>query len=376
MPNKLRRAVGGVAVALALSVPPAFAASATLNETGSTLLYPLFQSWIAGYKSAAPGVDVTAAATGSAAGNQAAIAGTARIGASDAYLSDEVAAQNPAILDIPLTISAQTINYNLPGLNGANIKLDGPTIAGIYKGAITEWDDPAIKAMNPGVALPHATIVPVHRADGSGTTFVFTQFLDFATASSEDNNSYDDETVVLPTGPAKKTESWEDNPGYGETVAWPVVAGEKTGVGSDGMLQAIATTPYSIGYLGTSYAARITKAGLGTAMIENQAGKFLLPTAQSIADAAAQLDPRTPDYERISLVFAPGNDSYPLINYEYAVVAKSQPDAATAGALRAFLQWAISQTGGNSQSYLAPVGFIPLPDFIRGLSETQIAAIH
>jgi phosphate transport system substrate-binding protein len=110
-------------------------------------------------------------------------------------------------------------------------------------------------------------------------------------------------------------------------------------------------------------------------MVKNQAGKFLLPTPQSIADAAAQLDPRTPPYERITLIFAPGDNSYPLINYEYAVVSKSQPNAATADALRHFLSWAISKTGGNSENYLKPVGFIALPDFIRGLSEHQISLI-
>jgi phosphate transport system substrate-binding protein len=127
--------------------------------------------------------------------------------------------------------------------------------------------------------------------------------------------------------------------------------------------------------VGTSYADQIAKAGLGTAMIKNQAGKFLLPTSQSIAAAAAHLDPRTPPYERISLVYAPGDDSYPLINYEYAVVSKSQATATTAEALRSFLRWAISETGGNDKKYLTPVNFIPLPDFIRGLSEAQIDEI-
>jgi phosphate transport system substrate-binding protein len=352
MKNSLRHRLGGGAIALVLAVPMAHAADITLNETGSTLIYPLFQAWIAGYKSVAPNVTLSAASTGSSAGNEGAIAGSVRIGASDAYLSDKVAAQNPNILDIPLAISAQTINYNLPGLTGTNLKLDGPTIATIYAGTVTQWDDPAIKAMNPGVTLPHHAIVPVHRADGSGTTFVFTQFLDFS------------------------AEAWEDNPGYGETVAWPAVAGEKTGDGNEGMLQTVAATPYAIGYLGTSYADQIAKAGLGTALIKNQAGKFLLPTAQTIAAAAAQLDPRTPPYERITLVFAPGDNSYPLINYEYAVVAKSQQDTAIAGALRSFLRWSISETGGNNEKYLAPVGFIPLPDFIRGLSETQIDDIN
>jgi phosphate transport system substrate-binding protein len=353
MTEKLRHALTVAAIVLALAAPaaPAHAAGITLDESGSTLLLPLFQAWITGYKSVKPDVDITASGTGSTAGTNAAIAGSVRIGASDAYLSDEVAAQNPQILDIPLAISAQTINYNLPGLNEAHIKLDGPTLAAIYTGAITQWDDPAIKEMNPGAALPHHTIIPVRRADGSGDTFIFTQFLDFS------------------------TQTWENNPGYGTDITWPNVAAEKTAVGNAGVVQTLATTPYAIGYVGISYADQIAKAGLGTAMIKNQDGKFLLPTRDTIADAAAQLDPRTPSYERISLIFAPGDTSYPLINYEYAVVSKAQPDAATAHALRSFLRWAISATGGNSAKYLSPVGFIPLPDFIRGLSEAQIVQI-
>lgn len=334
-----------------LAAVPSQAASITLNETGSTLLYPLFTRWIPDYVKVASGVTLTAAATGSGAGEEAVLAGKVRIGGSDAYLSDRVAAQNPNILDIPLAISAQTINYNVPGLNGANIKIDGPTLAAIYSGAVTQWDDPAIKAMNPGVALPHQTIIPVRRADGSGDTFIFTQFLDFS------------------------AESWENNPGYGSAIRWPNIAEEKTATGNDGLVKALAANPYSIGYVGISYRGQIAKDSLGTAMVKNQAAKFLLPTPQSIAAAAAQLDPRTPPYERISLVFAPGDNSYPLINYEYAVVSKSQPDDATASAVRAFLLWAISAKGGNNEKYLGPVGFIPLPDFIRGLSEAQINGI-
>jgi phosphate transport system substrate-binding protein len=351
MTNRLRRALAGAAIALAFACPPALAAGVTLNESGSTLLYPLFQAWIAGYKSVAADVALAAASTGSGAGIEAALAGSVRIGASDAYLSDRIAEQNPQILNIPLAISAQAINYNLPGLNRANLKIDGPTLAKIYSGAVTQWDDPAIGAMNPGAALPHQTIIPVRRADGSGDTFVFTQFLDFS------------------------AESWEDNPGFGTEIAWPHVAAEKAASGNEGVVQTLASTRYAIGYVGVSYAGEVAKAGLGAATVENQAGKFLLPTRQSIAAAAAQLDPRTPPYERISLVFAPGDDSYPLINYEYVLVSKSQPDAATAAALRAFLLWAISRTGGNGDNYLTPVGFIALPDFIRGLSETQIAEI-
>jgi phosphate transport system substrate-binding protein len=164
-------------------------------------------------------------------------------------------------------------------------------------------------------------------------------------------------------------------PHVGTTISWPNVAAEKTATGNDGLVQTLAATPYSIGYVGISYADQVTKASLGTAMVKNQDGKFLLPTPQSIAHGAAQLDPRTPSYERITLIFAPGEDSYPLINYEYAIVSKKQTDAATADALRHFLLWAISLQGGNASKYLDQVGFIPLPDFVRGLSEKQIEAI-
>ena len=364
-PGILAAALISTAIGL-LAATPSHAASITLNETGSTLLYPLFQSWIAGYKSLAPDIAVNAAATGSGAGEAAALAGKVTIGASDAYLSDKVASQNPNILDIPLAISAQTINYNLPNLNGGTIKIDGSTLAAIYSGTVTQWDDPAIKAMNPGVTLPHQTIIPVRRADSSGDTFIFTQFLDFATETGDGGPGLD---ATMSGTTAGTVIAW---PNVGTAISWPNVATEKTATGNDGVVQTLAATPYSIGYVGISYADNIAKAGLGTAMIKNQDGKFLLPTPQTIAHGAARLDPRTPPYERITLIFAPGDDSYPLINYEYAVVSKRQPDAATADALRTFLLWSISEIGGNSAKYLKPVGFIPLPDFIRGLSEAQI----
>jgi phosphate transport system substrate-binding protein len=352
-----------------LAATPSQAATISLNETGSTLLYPLFMQWIPDYAKVDPDVTLTAAATGSGAGEEAALTGKVSIGASDAYLSDKVASQNPNILDIPLAISAQTINYNLPGLNGGNIKIDGPTLAAIYSGTITQWDDPAIKAMNPGVTLPHQTIVPVRRAEGSGDTFIFTQFLDFSTETGVNEPGYDATISGTNVGTVM---AW---PKVGTAISWPDVTAEKTATGNDGVVKTLAATPYSIGYVGISYADQVTKAALGTAMVKNQEGKFLLPTPHSIASAAARLDPRTPPYERITLIFAPGDDSYPLINYEYAIVAKKQADSATADALRTFLLWSISEIGGNSAKYLKPVGFIPLPDFIRGLSERQISEI-
>jgi phosphate transport system substrate-binding protein len=290
---------------LTLTAIRASAAPMQLNETGSTLLIPLFKLWLADYAAANANVSITMHATGSGAGIAAAISGTAQIGASDAYMSDEQAEQNPEVVNIPLAISAQTVNYNVPDLGGTPLKLNGPTLAGIYSGSIREWDADPIKALNPGVTLPHHEIIPVRRAEASGETFIFTQFLDFSSPTWGDKIGY--------------------TSGYGTTIAWPSVPNEISAVGNVGMLQKLAATPYSIGYIGVSFSGDIAKAHLGTAMIENQSGKFLLPTPDTIGDAAAKLDPRTPADERLSLVFAPGDNSYPLINYEYAVVSPTNP---------------------------------------------------
>lgn len=339
------------AILVALPMTVVHAGDVALHETGSTLLYPLFQSWVTDYAQVAPAVSIHTRATGSGAGITAAIAGTAEIGTSDAYMSDQQAEQNPQVVNIPLAISAQTVNYNVPGVNGAGLKLDGPMLADIYFGRITEWDAPAIAARNPGVALPHQRIVPIRRADASGDSFIFTQFLDFS------------------------DQAWEDRVGYGTTVSWPDVPGERTASGNAAMVQALRQTPYSIAYVGISFSTAIAQARLGTARLENQSGQFVLPSPQTVSAAASMLDSRTPPDERLSLVFAPGLQSYPLINYEYAVVSTRQPDAATAAALRGFLLWAISLDGGNSTKHLDAVGFIALPDFIRGMSEHQIGLI-
>jgi phosphate transport system substrate-binding protein len=338
------------AVCLLATVTPGLAADVTLNETGSTLLYPLFQRWVPVYAAARPGVKIVIAATGSGEGIQAAVEGKAQIGASDAYMSDEQAERNRQIISVPLAIAAQTVNCNIPGVRA--LRLDGPALAGIYSGQIRQWDEAPIATLNPGVTLPHHAIVPVRREEASGDTFVFTQFLDFS------------------------TQRWEDRVGYGTTIAWPAVEGAVTATGNEGMVKAIAATPFSVGYVGISFSADAGEAGLVTVQLKNQSGQFVMPTAQTISAAASVLDPRTPADERLSLVDAPGDESYPLVNYEYAVVSTQQPNADTAAAIRAFLLWAIAADGGNAPRYLDAVGFVPLPDFIRALSEKQIGRVR
>ena len=345
-------AVAGLTLASGLFALPAQAAQITLLETGSTLLYPLFNLWVPDYTKAHSDVKITTQGTGSGTGIAEAISGVAQIGASDAYMADAQIKQNPSIVNIPLAISAQTINYNVPGLNDKHLKLDGPVLAGIYSGSIKNWDDAAIKALNPGVTLPNHAIVPIHRTDGSGDTFIFSQYLSFSTPK------------------------WNDSVGFGTSISWPAVQGGVGANGNPGMVQACQQTPYSVAYIGVSFHKEIAKAGLGTAMIKNKAGHFLLPTAKTVSAAAAGLIAKTPADERLSLVFSEGADSYPIINYEYAIVNAKQANPETAKAIREFLGWAVETKGGNAENYLEHVRFIALPARIQQLSKAQIAKIQ
>ncbi len=345
-----RTGIAALAVAAVIGVAGIAHAATTLVETGSSLLYPLFNIWVPDFTAANPGIQVTTTSTGSGAGIAQAIQGLVQIGASDAYMSNAQIAKNPTILNIPLAISSQAINFNLPGLNDKNIKLSGPILAGIYTGKITMWNDPKIKAANPGIDLPDHVIIPVHRLDGSGDTFIFTQYLAFSTPS------------------------WANTVRYGTTVSWPAVTGGIGANGNPGMVSAATANPYSIAYIGVSFANQVAKAGLGVAEIKNKDGNYELPTAETVGTAANSVVTKTPPDERISMVFAPGANAYPIANYEYAIINSAQPDAATASAVRTFLTWAV--TAGNDMKYLSQVHFLPLPAAIVELSKTQIAKIH
>ena len=293
-----------------------FAAAQTtpisISETGSTLIFPLFQTWVAAYSKVDPNLHMTVGATGSGAGIAQAIANRVQIGTSDAYMSDDQKMAHPDILNIPLAISAQVVEANLPELHGAALKLSGPVLAGIYTGKIHSWDAAPIAALNPGVHLPHHAIVPVHRADGSGDTLHL-----HSVPQLHDLRIGRHGRPILPRHLGSHYRLR-----YRRALA--VCVGAISATGNQGMVQTLSRTPYSVGYLGGSFQDQANKAGLITAMLKNQSGKFLLPTQNTVTAAAASLTPRTPPDERLTLVFAPGDDSYPLINYEYAVVSQKQ----------------------------------------------------
>lgn len=329
-------------------------AAPTVNvlETGSSLLYPLFNLWVPAFRHVDPSVRITTQSTGSGTGISQAIAGIAQIGASDAYLSNALQRMHSDMLNVPLAISMQMVNYNLPGLNREHLKLNGPVLAGIYQGTIHDWDDQQIAKLNPGVRLPHHRIIPVHRSDGSGDTFLFTQYLAFSTPS------------------------WANSLSYGTTVSWPAVQGELGANGNPGMVTALKGNPYSVAYIGTSYQNAIESDGMGIAALGNRAGRFVLPSEATAKAAAAVMVSKTPKDQRISLIFAPGANAYPIINYEYAIVNRRQPSADTAAALRKLLTWAINPNGGNAPHFLNQVHFVALPAPVAQLSTAQINQIH
>lgn len=325
-----------------------------LQETGSSLLYPLFSGeWIPRYNDVAPNVEITAASTGSGAGIAQAIAGTVQIGASDAYMSDGQMQQSPTIENIPLAISAQQVMYNVPGL-GKNVHLHftGSVLAQIFMGKISYWDDAAITRMNKGVTLPHQQIIPVHRSDGSGDTFLFSQFLSFTNSD------------------------WNNGPAYGTSVSWPAVQTGLGAKGNDGVVAVLSKNPYTLSYVGISWLDRGVKSGLGYAALQNKAGKFLLPTQATILAAANAQVKKTPADERMSLIYGPGKNSYPIINFEYAIINTQQKSGAYADALKNFLNWAISPKGGDALKLMKQVHFLPLPKNVLPLSAAQIAKIH
>lgn len=327
-------------------------AEVDLLETGSSLMYPIFNLWVPAYQMTDRTVRITTQSTGSGAGISQAIEDIAQIGASDAYMNDALMKQHPDMLNIPLCIASQMVTYNIPGLNRDHLRLSGPVLAAIYQGTIAKWNDPAIARINPGVPLPADTIVPLHRTDGSGDTFIFTQYLAFSTPD------------------------WAKTISYGTAVSWPAVSSGIGAIGNPGMITGLSGNPYSVAYVGASYQAAIEKNGFGIAMLENRDGAFVLPNNTTVAAAAAAMAPKTPKDQRISLVFAPGKDSYPIVNYEYAIVKSNQRSEATASALRKFFTWAISPQGGNSPHFMEEVHFVPLPPPIVKLSQSQIAGIN
>jgi phosphate transport system substrate-binding protein len=322
----------------------------TVSESGSSLMLPYLQKMVDPIHTTYSNVTLAPAAGGSGKGISDAISGTVLMGGSDAYVSDAQAAQNPTLLNIPIAVSAQSVDYNVPGLS--NVKLSGDVLAKIYMGKITKWNDPAIASLNSGVTLPGTTIVPVRRVDSSGDTFIFTSFL---SATNSD---------------------WSNGPAFGTTVTWPAVQGEVTASGNPGMVQVCGQTPGCVAYIGVSVRTTAKTAGLGEAMLQNKAGQFVTPEPANITAAVSAKASTIPDDLRASLIYADGKDSYPIVNYEYLMIKSGQADADTALAVRSFLAYAIDPAMGASTTNLGAVNFVALPTNVVPKVKAAIAKIQ
>jgi len=323
----------------------------TVSETGSTLLYPLFNLWASGYNEKYSSTDIQTAGTGSGTGISEAENGTINVGASDAYLSPSVVQSNPSLRNIPLAISAQIVAYNVPGVT-AHLKLSGKLLSEIYQGQITKWNDSQIASANSGVTLPNTPIVTLHRSDSSGDTFLFTSYLSKADASG-----------------------WGAKIGYNTTVPWPAAPGALGETGNSGMVTGCKATPGCVAYIGISYLTQTLQAGLGYGALQNAKGQYVLPNAENIAAEAAGYVKKTPANGTISLIYGNIDNGYPIINYEYAIVQAHQSSKSTAKNIRSVLEWALNKNSGSASSYLSQVDFQPLPTKVQAQSIKQVLGI-
>ena len=356
--------VAGVALGSALFGTAASAASAkvpksgvetpsggTVTETGSTLMYPLFNLWSGGYNGKYSSTTIQTAGTGSGTGISEAENGTIEIGASDAYLSPSVTQANPDLKNIPLAISAQVAAYNVPGVT-AHLKLSGKLLSQIYQGQVTKWNASQIASANPGVTLPNIPIVTLHRSDSSGDTFLWTSYLSKADASG-----------------------WGAKIGFNTTVPWPAAPGALGENGNSGMVSGCKATPGCIAYVGISYLTQLLQGGMGYAALGNAKGQYVAPTTQTIASEAAGFVKKTPANGTISLIYGNINNGYPIVNYEYGIVSTHQSSSTTAKNIRSVLEWASNPKDGGSSQYLSQVNFQPLPPKVQAQSLKQILSI-
>jgi phosphate transport system substrate-binding protein len=341
-----------VSISLTSTLP-----SETILETGSSLLYPLFNLWAPAFNAQYSTVKITPASSGSGTGQSSAETGTVQIGGSDPYLTNAIQLTYPYILNIPVAVSAQQVDYNVPGLAASiHLNFTGQVLAAIYNGSITTWNNAQIKALQSAsvaASLPSTTIIPVVRSDSSGDTSLFTYFL------------------------SQTNPGWSATIGYGNTVNWPKVNGEQSGTGNGGMVTTCEQYSGCISYIGVSYLVSATTGtpALGYAYLANKAGNFVNISKVNIQSAVNAVAPSTPADERISLEYAAGATSYPIVNFEYAMVSRNQNVTGMALTLRTLLEWAISPQYGNSATYLNQVNFVPLPASVVQLDLAQINEI-
>lgn len=327
--SQIRKAVVFLAVGAVASMASLVLAATQLTGAGSTFDYPFFSKAFYEYSQRHSDVTVNYQSIGSGGGIQQFIAKTVDFGASDVPMNDEeLKRADGQVLQVPITLGGEAIGYNLPGV-GKGLKMTRQLIADIYLGKVTKWNDPEITGLNPGVKLPDMAITVVHRSDGSGTTYIFTDFL----------------SHVSP--------EWQKKVGTNKSVQWPAGIGGK---GNEGVAGQVRETPGAIGYIELAY---VLENQMTYALVQNKAGKYLYPSIDTVA-AAAATKPKVSATD-FSIVNAPGANSYPISGYSWIMLYKKPADPARAKLVRDTLEWLVTK----GQAVASSVDYVPLPENVQ-----------
>ena len=329
------------ALALLFGATPA-TAQTTLTGAGATFPNPIYTKWFDAYHQKT-GVQINYQSVGSGAGIRQYTEGTVDFGASDGPMSnDQMTTVQGEVLHLPTVMGAVVLTWNVPALGDTQLKLDGPTIADIFLGRITKWNDSRLAALNPGVKLPNADLIVVHRSDGSGTSYIFTDYL------------------------SKISPEWKDKVGKATSVNWPVGLGGK---GNEGVTQEVKQTEGTIGYVELIYAVANK---LPYAQVKNPAGDYIVPSLAGVtaAAASAKFDKGT-DF-RVSITNAPGKDSYPISSFTWLLVRPKLKDAAKSKALKDFLSWMLTD---EAQQMANQLQYASLPAEVIRLEQERIKGL-
>jgi phosphate transport system substrate-binding protein len=314
----------------------------SLTGAGATFPNPIYTKWFDAYHKKT-GIQINYQSIGSGGGIRQYTEGTVDFGATDGPMNEgQIQAVGGNVLHVPAVLGAVVVTYNLPSLGDTKLKFDGSLLVDIFMGRVTKWNDPKIVALNPGVQLPNIDLIVVHRSDGSGTTYVFTDYLN------------------------KFSREWKDKVGYATSVNWPVGLGGK---GNEGVTQQVKQVEGALGYVELIYALSNK---LPYAQIKNASGNFSTPSLESVTAAAAgiKLDKDT-DF-RVSITNAPGADAYPISSFTWLLVSKDNKDPAKAKLIRDFLVWMITP---EAQRMAADLHYAPLPAPIVALVEARLATL-
>jgi phosphate transport system substrate-binding protein len=319
---------------------PAGAGDPAITGAGATFPNPIYSKWFDAY-ARETGVRINYQSIGSGGGIRQFTEGTVDFGATDGPMTDEqIAAVHGDVLHVPTVLGAVVATYNLPSLGRRALRFDGATLADIFLGRIARWNDARLRALNPGVNLPAADILVVHRSDGSGTSYIFTDYL------------------------SKVSAEWKDKVGRATSVNWPVGLGGK---GNEGVTQQVKQSEGAIGYVELIYAV---SNGLPAAEIKNAAGAFVPATLEGLSAAAASADLAPSTDFRVSITDAPGAGAYPISSFTWLLVHKDT-SAAKQRAIRGFITWMLRP---GQQRMAADLHYAPLPDKVVGLVRARLGA--